>query len=187
MKGMIPAFVKAPDHTIGILGRKCTSDYKIQPIQKKMRSLVKIPRNCSEPLITQWIGISTDEAHRMKPAQKLWLKSRWPLIEMGFTRQHCLAWMKTHGYPVLPRSACVYCPFHSNKEWLRLKLDEPEAFNAAVEFEKRMQFSATQQVALKGSPFLHRNCMNLDEINFGSMVDTTMDMFGNECEGMCGV
>lgn len=187
MKGLIPAFVKNPDDTKGLLGRKCTFDYKIGPIHKKIRELAGIKRGEKELKVTQWIGISTDEAHRMKPSRYRWITNSFPLIDHDFSRLHCLEWMKSKGYKTPPRSACRYCPFHSNEEWVRSKLDLPEEFAKSVEFEKRMQEAARNQNALKGIPFLHRSCIPLGEIDFSTLVDTTMDMFGNECEGMCGV
>jgi hypothetical protein len=187
MKGMIPAFVLAVDGTKGLLGRTCTSDYKIAPVHAKIRELANIKRGEKEVKVHEWMGISIDEAHRMKPSQESWIKKTYPLIEHGFTRQHCLEWMAEHNYLQPPRSACRYCPFHSNKEWVRSKIDHPEEFAKSVAFEKKMQEAARNQEVLRGIPFLHSSCKPLDEINFAALVDTTIDMFGNECEGMCGV
>jgi len=56
----------------GSLRRKCTRDFKIHPVQKKLRALCGITRKRAgkEVLARQWIGISTDEAHRMKPSRE---------------------------------------------------------------------------------------------------------------------
>lgn len=43
MKGMIPAFVRNVDGSIGILGRKCTKEYKIAPITAMLRGMVNTP------------------------------------------------------------------------------------------------------------------------------------------------
>lgn len=55
----------------GMLPRRCTKDYKIQPIETFIRRDVlalpkrkMIPRNV---LIESWLGISEDEEHRAKP------------------------------------------------------------------------------------------------------------------------
>jgi hypothetical protein len=48
-----------------MLYRQCTHDYKVIPIQKKIRELLGIkPRHRVKKgqLVEQWIGISTDEA-----------------------------------------------------------------------------------------------------------------------------
>lgn len=86
-----------------------------------------------------WIGISLDEVSRMKPSWEKWSQHRWPLIEADMTRHDCLRWMEKNGYPKPPRSACTYCPFHSDSEWRRMKIDTPAEFESAVLFEKKMQ------------------------------------------------
>ena len=114
----------------------------------------------------------------------------WPLIDADMSRRQCLTWMKNHNYPEPPRSACVFCPFHSDAEWQRLKSDEPDEFEKSIKFEKDLQFAATQQIALTGVPWLTRRCVPLDSINFEESLNKgreQMDMFGNECEGMCGI
>ena len=81
---------------IGMQKRHCTSDYKIVPIQKKLRELLGLKRATKKTpiLVSQWIGISTDEAHRMKPNRQRWIKNRWPLVDMNMERRHCLEWLE---------------------------------------------------------------------------------------------
>jgi len=56
LRNIIPAFTKAPDGTVGMLLRKCTGDYKLAPIRRKVREL------SNGNHVIQWIGISLDEA-----------------------------------------------------------------------------------------------------------------------------
>jgi hypothetical protein len=49
-------------------------------------------------LIHQYFGISTDEAQRAERAKKRfesvkWAKPVYPLIEMGWSRKDCIAWL----------------------------------------------------------------------------------------------
>lgn len=190
IKNMIPAFVRNADGSRGIAGRSCTYDHKIIPITKKVRELAKIKRGQKSVGCVQWIGISFDEIHRMKPSRDSWSKHRWPLIEREMSRHDCMAWMERNGFPKPPRSACTYCPFHSDHEWRRLKNNEPEAFAAAVQFERDLQeLHATPGLAntMNGKLFLHDSLRPLGEIDFSE--DTTQGQFkwGNECEGLCGV
>lgn len=189
IKTLIPAFTKQPDGKIGLLGRKCTRNYKVDMIIKKARELGSIKRGQKTIGVVQWIGISVDEAHRMKDSHVKWAENRWPLIEKNMTRTACLEWIKQHGFPTPPRSACVYCPFHSDAEWRRLLKEEPESFNRAVKFEKDLQQAATQQEALTGVPYLTKRCIPLDTIDFNENKPgyEQLSMFGNECEGLCGV
>jgi hypothetical protein len=110
-----------------------------------------------------------------------------PESEARMHRRDCLAWMKRKGFPQPPRSACVYCPFHSDEEWRRLKTDDPEAFNHAVEFEKKLQAIKRETDNMKGVPFLHTNLKPLSEVDFSKPDYEQVNLFGNECEGMCGV
>jgi len=78
-----PLFAARPGGKVGMLYRQCTHDYKVIPIQKKMREILGIkPRHRVKKgtIVEQWIGISTDEAMRMKKARMPWIESRWPLI-----------------------------------------------------------------------------------------------------------
>jgi len=106
------------------------------------------------------------------------------------TRQKCLEWMKANGFPEPPRSACVYCPFHSNKEWRRLRDDEPAEFKRAIDFDIELrQAHKNNNPDLKMSVFLHNSCKPLSEIDFDSDEDKGQQVwdFTAECEGMCGI
>lgn len=179
-KGAIPAFIVDAEGKQGLMMRQCTSDFKIDIIQREIRQLRE-----GKEQISQWIGISRDEAHRMKPSRLKYIENRWPLIEQMMTREDCLAWMSGHGYLKPPRSSCVFCPYHSNAEWVRLKSEEPEEFDRAVKFELGYQKAMGGVTNFRGTPFLHRSCQPLDQIDFENAEGPAL--FGNECEGVCGV
>lgn len=188
IRGAIPAFILQPDGRKGILGRKCTADFKIRPLVKFTRTLCDWKRGEKRMLVTKWLGISADEAWRMKDSREKWIQHIFPLVDRNMSRRSCLEWMKQHGYPEPPRSACSFCPFHSDEEWKRLEKHEPDAFQQAVDYEKRLQLAASKQNVLRGVPFLHRDCLPLDRVTFKSLPShQQLNMFNNECEGMCGV
>lgn len=173
-----------------MLGRSCTRDFKIMPIRRGAISRCGIKRGEKSVQLTQWIGISFDEIQRMKPSRDLWAQHRWPLVELRMRRNDCLKWMTSNNYPMPPRSACVFCPYHSDGEWRRLKLEEPEAFAAAVKFEGELQRgkAASDNMRVRVVPFLHRSLRPLDKVDFSTAEDNGQQrMFGNECDGMCGV
>ena len=66
----------------GMLNRQCTHDFKVTPIIKKVRELLGIEkgkRGPRTPVAEQWIGISLDEASRMKPSRHSFIvQNRWP-------------------------------------------------------------------------------------------------------------
>jgi len=151
----------------------------------------------ADPLVVQWIGISTDEASRMKESHVDYVKNIWPLIDANISRQDCLNWMKEKGFPKPPRSACVFCPYHSDHEWLRLQTEEPEEFKRAIRFEKEYQRLKVLTVSKKGFfPYLHDSRKPLETIDFAALVKAAdakakgkleASQFNNECLGMCGV
>lgn len=188
VRNVVPAFTRNPDGIKGMLLRKCTADYKIAPLARKQRALMKL---AGQKSLVSWIGISMDEAHRMKPSRVKYAQHRWPLIEKGMTRFHCLHWMKEHDYPQPPKSACTFCPYHSDAQWNELKTTDPEAFADAVEFERKWNevvLTDKRPSQTRGVIRLHRSCEPLDQVDFRSAEDAgQLSMFGNECEGMCGV
>ena len=139
---------------------------------------------------TVWIGISWDEMQRMRDSQRKGVQHRWPLIERRLTRQKCVEWMESNGYPKPPRSACVYCPYHSDREWRRLRDEDAESWQAAIEYEQRLQVAAASVPRLDGVPYLHPSRVPLAQVNLtdpeanqGQLWNTMQ----NECAGMCGV
>lgn len=183
----IPAFTDDVD-SVGQISRQCTLKFKVEPITKKIRELCGVKRGQKDVSVTQWIGISFDEMQRMRMSREPWMQNRWPLVELRMRRSDCLAWMRDRGYPTPPRSACVYCPFHSNTEWHRLKTQDPDSFAEAVRVERLYQ-SAKEKAGFGGKPYFHRSLKPLDEVDFRSAEDLGQGVldFNAECEGMCGV
>jgi len=176
----------------GMGRRQCTNEYKIQPIQQKVRSLLGLGKGQRVPkgvVVEQWIGISTDEASRMKPSRDKWCRHRWPLVEMGMARHHCHTWFGKH-YPgrVLVKSACIGCPFHNDALWRDMKNNDADSFADAVEFDKAIRHNGAKFRKMNNQQYLHRSCRPLDEVDFRNLEDKgQLNMFNNECEGMCGV
>jgi len=181
----IPAFVETPDGKGGLLNRSCTKDYKLTPLRRKVRQLLGIDgkRSPAEPVVTQWIGISTDEAQRMKPSRETWQVNRWPLIEHDISRMQCIEWMKSKGYATPPKSSCTFCPYHSRQQWMDMKKDK-DSWEQIVSVDTRIRDLWHGRA---GKMFLHNSLKPIAEIVFERDEDKQIDMFANECEGMCGV
>lgn len=126
----IPYFVRNPDGSDGMGRRQCTSEYKLSPITRKVRELLganppdyrRVPRG---RIAEQWIGFSTDEvqrANRRKDSQGVkYLTSRYPLLDLGMSRDDCLAYLAERGWGDTVKSACIGCPFHGNRQWRELR------------------------------------------------------------------
>lgn len=181
-KPSLPIFQLNEKGKVEMLSRQCTLTYKVEPVQRKIIEI-------SGGNAVSWIGISTDEVSRCKDSRNKKINHRWPLIELGMNRNDCLKWMEANGYPKPPRSACVYCPYHSDFEWRRLKTEQPDEFKKAVEFERGLNGIWPKLTSIKpATPFLHRSCVPLDQVDFSTEEERgQLNMFNNECEGMCGV
>ena len=187
----IPVYLKGRDgEGDGIGRRQCTENYKVKPIRRRIREMLELRPRQRVPAgvsVEMWLGISTDEAIRMKTSRDRWVKNRYPLIEAGMSRRDCADWWAARYDRPLERSACVACPFQSRQRWLETKRRWPELFAEAVEIDARMR----QGLALEKTPYLHRQRMPLaeavavDEAEMGA--GGQADGFGNECEGHCGV
>ena len=131
----------------GMLRRQCTREYKVFPITRKLRELVGLKYRQKAPkktLVTQYIGISLDESIRMKPSREHWIQHEWPLVDNRMRRLDCLGWMQKNGYPEPGRSACTFCPYHSDAEWSDLKNNHPEDFQSAVEIDEMIRGGGTR-------------------------------------------
>lgn len=104
------------------------------------------------------------------------------------SRQNCIQWMASKGYPTPPRSACYFCPFHNDNEWRRLRDKEPQEFERAIQFEIQMQTANKSDQTAKGVPFLHSSCKPLDQVDFSTEEERgQLNFFEQECIGLCGV
>lgn len=180
----------------GLTRRQCTREYKIRPIEEKLRELLgykkgeRIKNPDGEPLITQWMGISTDEVKRARISEKKWLEFHYPLItDLKMDRNNCIFWLKNN-YPerYIPRSACVGCPYHTNAEWRRMKNEDKESWNDAVLFDNQIRnLDVGKDEGLEGELYLHQKCIPLEEVDFSTPEDNGQMNWLDECMGMCGV
>ena len=108
----------------------------------------------------------------------------YPLVDVNMTRGNCLEWMSKYGYPKPPRSACTFCPYHSNDFWLDIKNNDKEMWKEVVEVDRKIR-NATRKP--EDEVFLHKSYVPLEEADLDPNKDQ-MDMFNDICdEGMCGV
>lgn len=195
----LPLFTKAKDGTFGILRRQCTSDYKINVIHKAMREQVlglkyrqRWPKKIN---LVQYFGISSDEARRSinsaKSAKNFHnSQARFPLLEINWTRANCMKYLQEKVPHTVPRSACVYCPYHSDTEWYRIKTEDPESWQRVLEVDSIIRDkTAVLNKHMKSELFLHKECKPINEIDFIELMkkDKSGPKFTQECEGMCGL
>lgn len=182
----VPWFVTNPDGSPGMGRRQCTSEYKLKPLVREKRRLLgyqkgeRIPPKSCETVI----GISLDEASRMKESTERWNANVFPLIDLRMTRADCLKWMERNGYPTPPKSSCLGCPFHSDAQWRQIKAD-PEAWSDVVQIDRAIRNTVR---GIKGKQFMHAKRVPLETLDFATAEERGQtNLFENECEGMCGV
>jgi hypothetical protein len=118
--------------------RSCTYDFKVAVVDKELKR-----RGAQETGAIVGIGISLDEVERVKPNMDpktvAWKENTFPLImdvPKPLTRQDCINIILKEGLPLPPKSACVFCPYHTLRTWQEMRIHEPEQFWYCVALER---------------------------------------------------
>ena len=164
---LIPAFT-TQSGTVAKLPTYCSNEWKRRVILRWMTA------NGIRPA-EMWLGISTDEADRMKDSDTGWLTHRYPLIDLLMNRDDCKRVVAETGWPEAPKSTCRMCPHLSDPTWAEMRKDDPEDFAAAVQLEREAREKDSHI-------WLHRSAKPIDEIDF----DYTLPGLFDGCDsGMC--
>lgn len=160
-------FVPIPLYLNGGMGRRqCTYQFKLRPIRRHLRSYGSD--------VDLAVCISTDEVWRAKDSGLKWCRNVFPLLDLGWSRKDCEAYLAERWPWPVPRSACVYCPLKSDREWLEMREKQPDDWAAAVAFDE----------AARPFGFVHRSERPLASASLRPEDDGQLAL---ECEGMCGV
>ncbi|WP_254394221.1 hypothetical protein [Streptomyces buecherae] len=150
--------------------QRSTGEYKIKPIKKKVREILGYPHPQRIPkgvYVDQWVGISTDEFQRAKDADVRYMHNIHPLIDIGWSRQDCVAYLTSIGLADTPKSSCLGCPFHGNAQWRNIRDKSPAEWQDVVEFDAAIRQGNARANAngnrLLGQAFLHRSRVPLDQ------------------------
>jgi hypothetical protein len=178
----VPWFIQMPDGSVGMGRRQCTAHYKLEPINRQIVALLGgRPRGGCE----LWTGISTDEAHRMRPSRVRYVVNRWPLVDARLSRADCRAWLARRGYDA-PKSSCKGCPYHSAAQW-RDAMADPAERAELIEMDRIIRRAGSKGIEMRGEQFMHRSMRPLAEIDFSTWAERGQrDLFGEECTGICG-
>jgi hypothetical protein len=183
----IPYFVRNPDGSDGMGRRQCTSEYKLAPINRKVRELLgaaapdfrRVPRG---RVAEQWIGFSTDEIDRVDDKSVRYVRKRYPLLELGMDRSACKRWLHSRGWTTVVKSACIGCPYHGNQQWRTLRDNHPTEWADAVAFDEAIRKGGARGLPLNGEAFLHRSRVPLaiapiDRVTRAEWRDRQGDLF----------
>jgi len=171
----------------GMGRRQCTYDYKIHPIVRSLRLHLGYKPRQRIPVgsVKLSVGISTDECSRMRPNRERWIENVYPLVDVGMSRMDCISWFAKH-YPdrKLQKSSCLGCPFHNDAMWRELKMGDKDEWEDTVYVDRMIREGGTSG----SKQYMHRSLKPLDEIDFRNLEDMgQLNMFEEDCEGMCGV
>ena len=147
----IPAFQKHSDGRVSKFSTRCNNSWKVKILHRYLR----------EHGVTKcidWVGISTDEARRgYKNTGLKWITNKYPLLDLGYSRDDCIKIIKEVGWPVPVRTSCIFCPLRTNYEWLRLKYENPADFERACEIEDYIR-------SVRPDVYLNSACRSLGEV-----------------------
>lgn len=214
----LPVRVRHRDGRLGRLNHyRCSYDYKRRPITRAVKQLCGPPGAWKRSTVEQWIGFSTDEIARVKPADECrcghkrirratstqpfeqihdttgchrctctsfdpWQVNRWPLIELGLSRDDCHDWLRRNHFRVPERSACWFCPNRPASHWRWLRHHHPQLWTEAVALDDFIRHGIN---GLHGRAYLHQAGRPLADATAGeSTSDDEVD--GMDCEaGVC--
>ncbi|WP_406346573.1 hypothetical protein OH787_06460 [Streptomyces sp. NBC_01547] len=166
----MPLYILNQDGRPGMTRRQCTGEYKIKPIKKTVREILGYPFPLRVPkgvFVEQWVGISTDEFHRAKDADVKYMRNRHPLIELDWSRTDCIRYLTSLGLADTPKSSCLGCPFHGNRQWRTIRDASPSEWEDVVAFDAAIRKGNARANAtgnrLLGQAFLHRSRVPLSE------------------------
>ena len=202
----IPAFTTPREgdyRNKGITRRQCTKEFKTTIIERTIRrEFVGLqPR---QPLpatveVHRYFGISWDERSRAVDIERRLTLNRkgkplrgyfvhFPLLDPARreTRMDCDRYLRAHVPHEVIKSACKFCPFHSDQEWQSIKDDPDQSdWNAVVQIDRALRTEGTVANRKFNYPlYLHEACRPIDQIAF----DNNQEKLGflMECSGMCG-
>ena len=197
----IPAYTDNGDRTdhidvaTGKTRRQCSREYKTEPIIKAIRQellgLKPRQRWPKDVHLVQYFGISRDEAGRAlrikdRVKEQPNSEARFPLLELGWTRADCIRYLEDKIPHPVPKSACVFCPYHDDRAWLRMKREDPQSWARAVEIDEALRIKGNiVNRNMNQALYIHRSGKPLAEADLNE--NQRSIGFIKECEGVCGV
>lgn len=192
----IPAFTKNEDGSTGMLRRQCTNEYKIEQVDKEIRSIYGLPPRKRMPKTYLYKGISLDEIERVSIAPEKWKVQIYPFVgykanqlipgkaeridSKRMTRLDIINWYHRNGLIIPPKSACTFCPYQSDASYYDMKINHPSDWESAIAVDRAIRNSTKKGITQPA--YLHESCVPLEEIEFKP---GDPDLWHGECSGGC--
>lgn len=176
----IPAYTLS-NMGVGQLKRQCTSDWKVDPIKRFVRSVLK-ERGLKASLnsVEMQLGITTDEFVRAKDSRTGYIKNSYPLLDANMSRNDCVSWLESKGLPVPPKSSCTFCPFHSMDTWRAMKRKGGDDWQQVIAVDKAIRNKRPPRKV-----YLVKQVIPIDEIVIPEDFGMTQSSFLNDDDVTC--
>lgn len=142
----LPEYIKRSKFYPSGMARFCTRMFKIEPMDDFLRD--KTPCEIM-------IGLNAEETGRTGNHGLIeGVTYRYPLIELGLTRQNCIDILKEHDllpkYPgYMRRGGCVGCFWKSKKEYALMAIESPGEADSVAELEEAIQDERGRHYAIR--------------------------------------
>lgn len=168
---LIPAFTRR-NGSVGQMSTFCSNEWKQRVCRRWLKD--QGVNDCDV-----WLGISTNELHRMKESGLKWYRHYYPLIQtFKISRAQCVALVESFGWPTPPKSRCYMCPMQSMNEWRDLYFNHLNDFDLAVKEEERIR---------EKDPDAYLNHYGIPLIDAIKLSDSQTSMFDGCDSGYCMV
>ena len=173
----IPAFSESKE----MIMRQCTGEYKIWTVKDKIRELQGLKKRQRMKPCELWLGISIDEIQRMKESRMYNVKYIYPLIDKRITRTDCKKFLEEKDFQNVIKSACVFCPYQSDRQYKELKQNYPKEWKKVIKVDNAIRNNTKK--GKEDKAYLHRT---LKPINKVYLQEDQEELFMCE-EGYCGI
>lgn len=176
-----PMFYRNEAGKTAQIARECTATYKIEAIENELRKHMGIPPGMVMRYRAEtWIGITTDEAQRMRTNNDpKWIANKYPLIDLGMSRKDCIRWLEDHGWNIPAKSSCLGCPYKPKSEWADMKFNRPDEWNNVVQVDRAVRNGVNN---IDKPVFLHQSLTPLEDLQLS---EPTKELKYDECSGYC--
>jgi hypothetical protein len=149
----------------GMTRRQCTSHFKVAPIRREIRRMLDVNgARIAQGAVNSIIGISWDERQRMYLSNVKYIENDYPLVYRRMDRDACIKWLMDNYQITVPKSSCIGCPFHSDREWRNVMGNE-KSWGEAVNLDETIRESGRIAGRLDGLLYLHKSCKPLAEVD----------------------
>jgi hypothetical protein len=155
--------------------RQCTNHHKLIPLKRRLREIAGYhatnPPHPKPGEFEAWIGFTLDEQERRALSRTKYMVSRWPLIELGMTRDDCTKYLQEHKLPIPPKSACVICPYRRAKDWIAIRDQTPEEFQQAINIDNGIRLAKPNKYIKTDKIYLYQGLVPLEDADLDKIAE----------------